>query len=116
MSIEAITSVGKNNIQTSIDYVTEGNPVNPKENGVEEKESAPDLNRIQEAVIALQNNMKVFHKVNLDFSVHQATGQIMVTVTDQDTGKVIREIPPKEILNLKAKLEEMIGLIFDQQI
>ncbi|UCH01215.1 MAG: flagellar protein FlaG, partial [Deltaproteobacteria bacterium] len=36
-------------------------------------------------------------------------------VMEGSTGEVIREIPPVEILNLAAKLDEMVGLIFDQR-
>jgi uncharacterized FlaG/YvyC family protein len=39
----------------------------------------------------------------------------MVTVKDETTGDVIRQIPPAEILDLATRLEEMIGLIFDQK-
>jgi len=47
--------------------------------------------------------------------VHQASGVVMVTVTDESTGEVIREIPPSEVLDLAARLEEMVGLLFDQK-
>jgi len=52
--------------------------------------------------------------VELQFSVNEASGRTVVTVTDAQTGEVIREIPPSEQLNLAARLEEMIGLLFDQ--
>jgi len=37
-----------------------------------------------------------------------------VTVFDKKTGKVIREIPPQQVLDLMRKIEGMIGLLFDQ--
>jgi flagellar protein FlaG len=40
----------------------------------------------------------------------------MVTVVNEDTGEVIREIPSRELLDLAAKLEEAIGLIFDKKV
>ena len=42
--------------------------------------------------------------------------EISVIVTDKDTGKVIREIPPKEIQDLQTKLGELIGLIFNHAV
>jgi uncharacterized FlaG/YvyC family protein len=39
----------------------------------------------------------------------------MVTVKDEATSDVIREIPPSEFLNLAAEIDEMIGIIFDQE-
>ncbi|MBE9523215.1 MAG: flagellar protein FlaG, partial [Proteobacteria bacterium] len=41
--------------------------------------------------------------------------EIMVTVREQSTGEVIREIPPSEILDLAARLGEMVGLLFDRR-
>jgi flagellar protein FlaG len=52
--------------------------------------------------------------VDLQFSVHEASGEIMVTVRDESSGEVIREIPPSEMLDLAARLGEMVGLLFDQ--
>ncbi len=78
------------------------------------KESEFDASRMKELAVDVQRNLKIIHSVDLDFSVHETSGQIMITVMNETTGEVIREIPPKEILNIAAKFDEMIGLIFDQ--
>jgi len=75
----------------------------------------PDLSGMTEVVAHVQQNLNMMHKVDLAFTVHKATGKIMVTVMEASTGEVIREIPPSEMLNLAAKLQEMVGLIFDQK-
>jgi flagellar protein FlaG len=75
----------------------------------------PDLSRTTQAVADIQNDLSVVHNVDLQFSVHEASGEIMVTVREQATGEVIREIPPSEILDLAAKLGEMVGLLFDRR-
>jgi flagellar protein FlaG len=54
--------------------------------------------------------------VDLEFSIHEASGEIMVTIMDGFTGEVIREVPASEILDLAAKIEEMAGLMFDQKV
>jgi hypothetical protein len=56
----------------------------------------------------------MIHNVDLQFSVHEATGEIMVTVREESTGEVIREIPPSEMLDLAARIDEMVGLLFHQ--
>ena len=53
---------------------------------------------------------------DLRIQVHKATGIIMVKVISQDDGKVIREIPPEEVLNLAAKMEEMMGVLYDGNV
>jgi flagellar protein FlaG len=50
-----------------------------------------------------------------EFSVHQKTKQISITVKDKDTGEVIREIPPEKALDMVAKLWEMAGIIIDEK-
>ncbi len=71
--------------------------------------------KLTELVAEVQKNVNMIHSVDLQFSVHEASGEIMVTVMDGSTGDVIREVPPSEILDLAAKLEEMVGLMFDQK-
>ena len=70
------------------------------------------ISRIAEAmdsyVQSIQRELKI--------QVHEGTGDIMVRVTSQDNGKVIREIPPKELLDLAARVEELAGTLFDEKI
>ena len=75
----------------------------------------PDLSRMKEMVADVQENLSMIHDVDLQFSVHEASGKIMVTVMEASSGEVIREIPPSAVLNLAAKLDEMVGVIFDQK-
>ena len=70
-----------------------------------------DLRAVAEA---LNHKVNMIHNVDLNFSVHEGSGQLIVKVIDAATGEVIREIPPTEVLNLAARLNEMIGLLFDQ--
>ena len=78
-------------------------------------EKYPDSSRMTELVADVQENLNMVNDVDLQFSIHEASGEIMVTVIDASTGEVIREVPPSEMLNLAAKLDEMIGLIIDQR-
>jgi len=55
--------------------------------------------------------------IGLSFSRYGNKGEeISVIVTDKDTGKVIREIPPKDIQDLHTKIGELIGLIFSHSV
>ncbi len=89
-------------------------PVSNSREGPKE-EKRPDFSDIANRVVDARRNLKIMHDKNLNFSVHEASGQVMVTVTDETTGEVIREIPSSEILNLAAKLDEMVGMLFDKK-
>jgi len=75
----------------------------------------PDSDRLTELAADVQQNLKLMHNVDLQFSVHKASGQMMVVVREESTGKVIREIPPKEVLNLAAKFDELAGMLLNKK-
>jgi len=84
--------------------------------GSDSKEKkGPDIAQLAQSLEETQQNIRMIHNVDLHFSIHQASGDVIVVVTDGTTGKVIREIPPSEILDLAAKLEEMMGLVYDKK-
>ena len=87
---------------------------NQQSREVEQPVQKPDPERLKELAVDVQKNLKVMHNVDLQFSVHEASGQIMVVVREESTGEVIREIPPKEVLNLAAKFEELAGMILNK--
>jgi flagellar protein FlaG len=54
--------------------------------------------------------------ISLQYSVYgDNDNKIAVKVVDRDTGKVIREIPAKEMQALQDKMSELVGMIFDHK-
>ena len=88
---------------------------NQKDKEVQQPVKGADLPDLEEMAADVQKNLNIMHNVNFQFSVHKASGRMMVTVVDESTGKVIREIPSQEILELAAKMDEMVGMIFDKR-
>ena len=70
------------------------------------------INRIAEAMDSYVRSVRRDIKIQ----VHSETGNIMVKVISEDNGKVVREIPPKELLDLAAKMEEMTGALFNENV
>ncbi len=54
--------------------------------------------------------------IRLSFEVHDKTGDLVVRVLDKDTGEVIRQIPPEEMLKLREKLEELTGVLLNGKV
>ena len=50
----------------------------------------------------------------ISFSVDKDTGNTIIRILDRETEKVIREIPPEEMLRLASRLTEIIGRIVDE--
>ena len=54
-------------------------------------------------------------RTECQFSYHEETKRIAIKVLDQDTGDVIREIPPEKTLYMIAKVWEMAGILVDEK-
>ncbi len=50
---------------------------------------------------------------NLDFSIDDSTGKVVVKVIATDSGEVIRQIPSETALKLAQNLSDASSLLFD---
>ena len=82
---------------------------------VEEQLKEESTQVTQEMLAELEQDIESIHNIGLQFSMHNDTGRTMIKIMDKATNKVIREIPSEEVLDLAAKIEEMIGILFDRQ-
>ena len=79
-----------------------------------DKEIAPE--KIKSAVDDLNKQIKSNVKhTSLSFKYHDETNRISITVRDDDTDEIIREIPPEKALDMLAKAWEMAGLLVDEK-
>ena len=51
----------------------------------------------------------------LQFDVDDNSQAIIVRVVNRTTGEVIRQIPPEDLLRLSQRLEDLQGVLFDQE-
>ena len=61
------------------------------------------------------NMTQIFNR-KLKFSIDRELDKVIVKVVDSQTNRVIKEIPPKELIRLYSSLKEAIGLLVDEQI
>lgn len=54
--------------------------------------------------------------VRVSTEVHKATGRYIVKVIEGESGKVLREFPPAEYLDVMAALEELGGTLLEGKI
>jgi flagellar protein FlaG len=47
----------------------------------------------------------------LQFRVDQGSGRLVVTVTDGETGEIIRQVPGEDALKMAQHIEDMTGLL-----
>ena len=75
-------------------------------------------NRKEKTAEEVVNNVNEFiHtlKTNLSFRYDKEINTTIITVKNQETGEVIRQIPPKEMIRLARTMKAMVGIIFHQE-
>lgn len=52
----------------------------------------------------------------LQFRIHEDTERLMIQVIDVKTREVIKELPPEDMLDLSARIQEMVGILIDEKV
>lgn len=68
-----------------------------------------------QAAIEHVNKASKMSKTRCEFSYHEATKRVSIKVLDDDTGDVIREIPPEKSLEMVEKMWELAGMVVDEK-
>jgi flagellar protein FlaG len=79
----------------------------------EEQEASKE--QLNNAVKSLNEFLKPPH-TSLKFEIHDKLNEYYVTIVDDVTKEVVREIPSKKLLDMHAAMKEFIGLLFDKKI
>ncbi|MDR1894816.1 MAG: flagellar protein FlaG [Spirochaetales bacterium] len=61
-------------------------------------------------------NLTEYFNRKLKFSIDRELNKVIVKVVDSQTNRVIKEIPPEELLRLYSSLKRAIGVLVDEQI
>jgi len=64
---------------------------------------------IQERLDSIGGNLA------LGLGIDEKTKSVVARITEKETGKVVRQIPSEDMLVLKSKLEELVGILFDKK-
>ncbi len=76
------------------------------------------------AVISEEETIKAVEQIQerleemgtrLNLSLHKEPDAVVVEITDRQSGEVIRQFPPEEVLQIRKKLDELVGMLFDKQ-
>ncbi len=106
-SASPMTAGSSPNLFKEVGFSASGNQDKPQK--AEEADKSVDMTdlveRFRSQVQSIQRD--------LNFSVDNSTGDVVVQVIDGDSGKVVRQIPSEEILRLTERLDEMRSLMFE---
>jgi flagellar protein FlaG len=68
---------------------------------------------IKSAVETLNSTMKKI-PTSLAFSIDSASNRVVVQVTNEETGEVVRTLPGEAVLQIARNLESLKGVLFDE--
>jgi flagellar protein FlaG len=80
----------------------------PKQPLVEQVNVQEVVKQLSEAIST--NNM------HLSFSVDGSSGKVVVRVTDEKTGQLVRQIPSDDVLRIAKNIRAMLGILYDHSV
>src|SRR5690606_38741825 len=122
MSIDKISSnTAMNfNLEYSKPQKYENETYNNKVEGIREKEVVSlyqqDSKENVKQVIDSLNKFLEPNNTSLKFELHEELNEYYVTIVNNDTHEVVREIPSKKILDIYAAMTEFLGFVVDKKI
>jgi flagellar protein FlaG len=87
-------------------------PAQPAQEG---QQARPQGQAVHDLAERLNKRFAPVLGTHMRFSVDEATEELVVQVIEGDTEEVVRQLPPEEVLNRLAVLEEYKGMIFNTQ-
>jgi len=84
----------------------------PSKSQIQGKEKPLNLEQIKEE---LNNYIRMFN-THLAFEIDRPSNRIIIKIIDTETEKVIRQIPPEELLRIMHHIDELLGLLVDERV
>ena len=75
-----------------------------------QKDLEDAVKEIQQRFASIGSNFK------FGLYTHRETKSIVAQLRDKQTDEIIKQFPPEEVLNLREKLQDLIGLLFDEKV
>lgn len=90
-------------------------PVIDRKNEVPTAREEVPREEVEKTTEKLNRLMGIINK-QLKFDVSEKNQRVSVKIIDQETGKVLDEIPPKRILEMLDSFTKFVGLLIDKKV
>lgn len=71
--------------------------------------------KLNEVIKGLNEFLQPAH-TSIQFKLHERLNEYYVTIVDDNTHEVVKEIPAKKLLDIYADMEEHLGILVDKKI
>lgn len=119
MSVERVSSHSPSYLYESVRNEKASSVIESQKQNHASTSEAPQQNipkeKLEEVVKGLNEFLQPSH-TSLKFELHDELQEYYVQIIDERTDEVIREIPPKKLLDTYAAMMEFVGLLVDRKI
>lgn len=79
------------------------------------KKDSPSEEEVKKALDKLSKFLED-DNTSVEYQFHNTfKNDLMIKIVNKNTNQVILEVPPKKVLDLVAKMVEMVGILFDKK-
>ena len=75
----------------------------------------PGLKQVKQSLEDINKVLTSF-SISVQFQIDPDFKELIVKVVDQDTGKLIRQIPTEEVVSMSKAMDNLKGLLFAQSV
>ncbi|MFW5882007.1 MAG: flagellar protein FlaG [Planctomycetota bacterium] len=111
-----------------------GTAINPRPMSQENREQTHDVDvqkSLAEATVAerpvraddvrtaaaeLKQVIEISSGNQLNFDIYDETEQLYAEVKDRSSGEVVKTIPAQEVMELRKRIGEMVGMVLDERV
>ncbi len=102
------------NMTPNVSAITNSQPVVEKATTAGEEQEVTK-EKLQKAVDVVNEFLEINHSSS-KFMYHEGLERYYVTIVNRDTDEVVKEIPPKRLLDAFYEMQKMVGMIVDEKI
>jgi flagellar protein FlaG len=100
--------------KASTDVVREKISVTPSASeNVKNADEKPSRETVEATLVKANELARKFSR-ELSFSYDERIDRVVVTVREGDTDKVVRQLPPEEMIRLAVKMDDILGMLVNQ--
>ena len=88
-------------------------PVSERSSESEGKEA--DAETLREAAEAFAEELDALSGHTLEIEYSEEASRFVVRIVDSQTGELVKQVPPQELLDLTQRIQEVRGMLFDEK-
>ena len=89
--------------------------VKPAANAKDGEAAKPSAKQVQQSLEEINKVLAGF-SISVQFKIDPDYKELIVKVVDQDTGKLIRQIPTEDVVRMSKAMDNLKGLLFAQSV